>query len=88
MRVLMAYEEAYRDALARAIKDHRPRFVVLGADLRGLGAALESFAPHAVVSIRSSSDCPGGARGGAAVRVARAAGRLAVGRRTEGERSP
>jgi hypothetical protein len=33
----MAYEEAYRDALARAIKDHRPRFVVLGADRGGWG---------------------------------------------------
>jgi hypothetical protein len=91
VRVLVAYEEAcraYRDALARAIKDHRPRFVVLGADPRGLGGALESFAPHAVVSSRPSSDCPAGARRGAAVRVAHAVGRLAVGRRTEGERSP
>ena len=66
MRVLVAYEEAYRfyrDALARAIKDHRPRFAVLGADPRGLGAALESFEPHAVVCSRPSVEYPSGGKG-------------------------
>lgn len=66
MRVLVAYEETYRvyrDALARAIKDHRPGFAVQGADPRGLGAVLESFEPHAVVCDRPSAECAGGGRG-------------------------
>lgn len=66
VRVLVAYEKAYRvyqDALARAIKDHRPHFAVLGADPRGLDASLESFEPHAVVCGRPSSEYPGRGRG-------------------------
>ncbi len=66
MKVLVAYEEAYRsyrDALVRAIKAHRPHFTVLGAAPGALGAALARFEPHAVVSSRPSAEYPGGGRG-------------------------
>ena len=66
MRVLVAYEEAYRsyrDALVRAIKDHRPHFVVLEATLRELKLALERLEPHAVVCSRPSTEYPRGAKG-------------------------
>ncbi len=66
MRVLVAYEEAYRsyrDAIVRAIKDHRPHFVVLGATPQELEAALERFGPDTVVSSRPSVEYPGGGKG-------------------------
>src|ERR687898_2176997 len=66
MRVLVAYEEtyrSYRDAIVRAIKDHRPHFVVLEATLRELKLALECLEPHAVVCSRPSAEYPSGAKG-------------------------
>ena len=66
VRVVVAYEEvylSYRDALVRAIRDQRPRFTVLGTTPGGLGAALERFEPHAVVSSRPSAEYPGGGKG-------------------------
>jgi hypothetical protein len=66
MRVLVAYEEAhrsYREAIVRAIGQHRPRFTVLGTTPGALGTALERFEPHAVVSSRPSAEYPGGGRG-------------------------
>ena len=66
MRVLVAYEDtyrSYRDALVRAIRDHRPHFTLLGTTPGALGAALERFGPHAVVSSRPSAEYPGGERG-------------------------
>ncbi len=66
MRVLVAYEEAYRsyrDALIRAIRGHRPRFTLLGTTPGGLEEAMERFGPHAVVSSRPSAEYPGGWRG-------------------------
>jgi hypothetical protein len=66
MRVLVAYEEAYRsyrDAIVRAIRDHRPHFRVLGTTPQEFELALEGFEPHAVVSSRPSVEYPGGGRG-------------------------
>ena len=66
MRVLVAYEEAYRsyrDAIVRAIRDNRPRFTVLGTTPQEFEASLEGFEPHAVVSSRPSAEYPGGRRG-------------------------
>ena len=66
MRVLVAYEEAYRsyrDALIRAIREHRPRFTLLGTTPGGLEEAMKRFGPHAVVSSRPSAEYPGGWRG-------------------------
>jgi hypothetical protein len=66
VRVLVAYEEAYcsyRDALIRAIREHRPRFRLLGTTPGGLEEAMERFEPHAVVASRPSAEYPGGGRG-------------------------
>ncbi len=66
MRVLVAYEEAYRSyrqTIVRVIRANRPSFEVLGADSRRLAAELERFDPHAVVSGRPSAEYPGGGRG-------------------------
>jgi len=66
VRVLVAYEEAYRsyrDALVRAIGTQRPHFTLLGTTLGGLEEALERFEPHAVVSSRPRAEYPGGGRG-------------------------
>src|ERR671910_3786423 len=66
MRILVAYEEtyhSYRDAIVRAIKDHRPHFAVLEATLRELEATLERSEPHAVVCSRPSAEYPSGAKG-------------------------
>ena len=66
MRVLVAYEEAYRsyrDAIVQAIRDNRPHFTVLGTTPKEFEAALERFEPHAVVSSRPSAEYPGGGRG-------------------------
>ena len=66
MRVLVAYEEtyrSYRDAIVRAIRDHRPHFTVLDITPQEFEASLERFEPHAVVSSRPSAEYPGGGRG-------------------------
>ncbi len=66
MRVLVAYEEAYnayRDAIVRAIGQHRPHFTLLGTTPAALGPALERFEPHVVVSSRPSAEYPGSGRG-------------------------
>jgi len=66
MRVLVAYEKAYRsyrDAIVWAIRDHRPHFTVLGTTPQEFEAALERFEPHAVVSSHPSAEYPGGGRG-------------------------
>jgi hypothetical protein len=66
VRVLVAYEEAYRsyrEALIRAIREHRPRLTLLGTTPAGLEEAMERFGPHAVVSSRPSAEYPGGGRG-------------------------
>ncbi len=66
MRILVAYEEAYRsyqDAIVLAIRDHRPHFTVLGTTPRQLGEALQSFEPDAVVSSRPSAEYPSGGKG-------------------------
>jgi hypothetical protein len=65
MRVLVAYEEAYRsyrDAIVRAIRNHRPHFTVLGITPQEFESALERFEPDAVVSSRPSVEYPGGGR--------------------------
>ena len=66
MRVLVAYEESYRsyqDAIVRAIKDHRPHFVVRESTTQELQATLERFEPDAVVSSRPSAEYPSGGKG-------------------------
>ena len=66
VRVLVAYEEAYRsyrDAIVRTIGHHRPDFALLGTTPAELGPALEHFEPHAVVSSRPSAEYPGAGRG-------------------------
>jgi hypothetical protein len=66
MRVLVAYEKAYRsyrDAIVWAIRDHRPHFTVLGTTPQEFETALERFEPHAVVSSHPSAEYPGGGRG-------------------------
>ena len=66
MRVLVAYEEAYRsyrEALVRTIRTRRPHFTLLGTTPGALGAALVRFGPHAVVSSRPSAEYPDGWKG-------------------------
>ena len=66
VRVLVAYEEAYRsyqEAIVRAIKDYRSHFVVLEATPRELEAASERFGPHAVLSSRPSAEYSSGGKG-------------------------
>ena len=93
MRVLVAYEEAYRSyrqAIVRVISDNRPHFEVLGADPRGLAAELEWFGPHAVVSGRPSAEHAGGRRGAWVELPADpdAAGEICVGGEHEAKANP
>ena len=64
MRILIAYEESHRlymDALESAIKMHRPRVEVEGAeDLGALEAEVERLNPHLVISSRLNTVDPGG----------------------------